>query len=585
MKKHFKPFLFLATILLFVAFTQPAFTTEPTTESAITQTDMETSETAVETNSVDSEATVPTDSITSETVVQENSLDSEASQTTIQANSVDSETSEAAAQANSVDSETATTETAKTPAPKKMKKKVIDPELERPTIDTFMYYLGELNNIVWGPGMLILLVGTGLYLTVGLNFFTFKNIGAGLIHTWKGRSTKSTKGEITPFQALMTALAADIGTGNIVGVATAIAIGGPGALFWMWVTALVGMSTKFCEILLAIQYREKTEAGNWVGGAMYVIKNALGPKWLWMGSMFAFFGIFACIGTGAMVQGNAISNMTYATMGVPKEIIAIVLFLLITAVIIGGVKRIGAFAGKVVPAMAIVYIIMALIVIALNIEEVPSVFMHVIKEAFTPTAAEGGFVGATVMLAIRMGMARGIFSNEAGLGTAPIAHAAALTNRPLEQAAIGMLDTFLDTIIVCSMTGFAILVTGVWTADPQLNAGVLTSAAFGEALPFGDYAVTICLMFFAFTTILGWCVYGERCAIYFFGDRGQMPFRIFYCLMVPVGVIVKLDLVWLIADTCNALMAFPNLLALLILSPAIFKFVKEETQKDNIFRA
>ncbi len=531
MKKHLKLFLFLTALLFFAAFTQQAFTTN-TSESSET--------------------------------------------TTIQTNSTST-----SAEINESEEQT-------TPLTQKIKKRmeIIDPEANSPTLDSFMFYLKELNNIVWGPGMLILLVGTGLYLTIGLNFFTFKNIGVGILHTWRGRSTKSTQGEITPFQALMTALAADIGTGNIVGVATAIAIGGPGALFWMWVTALVGMATKFCEILLAIQYREKTEAGNWVGGAMYVIKNALGAKWLWLGAMFAFFGIFACIGTGALVQGNAISQMTYATLHIPKEIIAIILFLLVAAVIIGGVKRIGAFAGKIVPGMAIVYIIMSLIVIVLNIQEVPSVFMHVIKEAFTPTAAEGGFIGATVMTAIRMGMARGIFSNEAGLGTAPMAHAASLTDHPLEQASIGMLDTFLDTIIVCSMTGFAILVTGVWTADPQLNASILTSAAFGKALPgIGGIAVTICLMFFAFTTIIGWCVYGERCAIYFFGDKSQIPFRILYCLMVPIGVLVKLDLVWLIADTCNALMAFPNLVALLILSPAIFKFVKEESKKENIFHS
>ncbi len=525
MKKYFKPFLFLTIIFLFIAFIRPTFATDNPATTPATQTDSVSTTTDKQTNQVP-----PT--IKKETTKQ--------------------------------------TE--------------IDPE-DPLTLESFMYYLRELNNIVWGPGMLILLVGTGLYLTVGLNFFTFKNIGAGIVHTWKGRSSKSTKGEITPFQALMTALAADIGTGSIVGVSTAIAIGGPGAMFWMWVTALVGMATKFCEILAAVKYREKTETGNWVGGAMYVIKNGLGPQWLWLGAMFAFFGIFACIGTGAMVQGNAISRTTYAILHIPKEIIAIVLFLLVTAVIIGGIKRIGSLAEKIVPTMAIVYIVMALIIIALNIQEVPFVFMHILKEAFTPTSAEGGFAGATVMMAIRMGMARGIFSNEAGLGTAPMAHASSLTNRPLEQASIGMLDTFVVTIIVCSMTGFAILVTGVWTAEPQFNPAILTSKAFGKVLPgFGDIAVAVCLIFFAFTTILGWCVYGERCAIYFFGDRGQIPFRIFYCLMVPVGVLVKLDLVWLIADTCNALMAFPNLIALLILSPAIFKFVKEESQKENIFR-
>lgn len=454
-------------------------------------------------------------------------------------------------------------------------------------MELLMAWLTEANNIVWGPGMLVLLVGTGIYLTIGLRFFTFRNFGVGLKNLWLGRKSRSSKGEITPFNALMTALAADIGTGNIVGVATAIAIGGPGALFWMWVTALVGMATKFSEVLLAVHFREKTPAGNWVGGAMYFIKNGLGPKWKWLGGFFAFFGIIACIGTGAMVQGNAIGSMTQANLGIPNLLTAVVLFVLVGVVLVGGVKRIGNVAGKIVPIMAVVYVVLALTVIILNIQHVPSVFMHVIKEAFTPTAAQGGFAGATVMIAIRMGMARGIFSNEAGLGTAPMAHAAATTASPLEQASIGMLDTFIDTIIVCSMTGFAILVADIWwqTGAGQINAGTLTSAAFEHALPhFGAVAVTICLMFFAFTTTLGWCVYGERCAIYFFGDKAQIPFRVIYCIAVPVGVLAKLDLVWLLADTCNALMAIPNLIGILLLSPVLFKLLKEDQKTDTIFK-
>ena len=255
----------------------------------------------------------------------------------------------------------------------------------------------------------------------------------------------------------MTALAADIGTGNIVGVSTAIYIGGPGALFWMWVTALVGMATKFSEVLLSVHFREKTPAGNWVGGAMYFIKNGLGPKWMWLGSCFALFGIVACIGTGAMVQGNSIGEAIQANLSIPTWFTAIAVFLLAGAVLIGGVKRIGAVAGKVVPAMAVIYVLISLIVIILHIDQLPRVLAWVVAEAFTPTAAEGGFAGATVMMAIRMGMARGVFSNEAGLGTAPMAHAAATSASPLVQASIGMLDTFIDTIIVCTMTGFAIL--------------------------------------------------------------------------------------------------------------------------------
>ena len=329
-------------------------------------------------------------------------------------------------------------------------------------MQTFMKWLSQINDVVWGPGMLVLLVGTGLYLTIGLRFFTFRNFTRGLKNLWEGRQDQSTRGEISPFNALMTALAADIGTGNIVGVSTAIYIGGPGALFWMWVTALVGMATKFSEVLLSVHFRERTPAGNWVGGAMYFIKNGLGPKWMWLGSCFAFFGIVACIGTGAMVQGNSIGEALAANLSVPTWVSALLLFLLIGAVLIGGVRRIGYVAGKIVPVMAIIYVLLALVVIILNIHHVPSVFAHVIKEAFTPTAPIGGFAGASVMLAIRMGMARGIFSNEAGLGTAPMAHAAATSSSPLVQASIGMLDTFIDTIIVCSMTGFVILVTDQW---------------------------------------------------------------------------------------------------------------------------
>ena len=445
-------------------------------------------------------------------------------------------------------------------------------------MEAFMAWLKSVNDVVWGPGMLVLLVGTGLYLTVGLKFFTFRNFFRGLKNLWAGRSNQSEQGEISPFNALMTALAADIGTGNIVGVSTAIYIGGPGALFWMWVTALVGMATKFSEVLLSVHFREKTPAGNWVGGAMYFIKNGLGPKWMWLGSCFALFGIVACIGTGAMVQGNSIGEAIQANLSIPTWFTAIAVFLLAGAVLIGGVKRIGAVAGKVVPAMAVIYVLISLIVIILHIDQLPRVLAWVVAEAFTPTAAEGGFAGATVMMAIRMGMARGVFSNEAGLGTAPMAHAAATSASPLVQASIGMLDTFIDTIIVCTMTGFAILVTGEWTAVGAQGAS-LTARAFETALPgVGSAIVAISLVMFAFTTILGWCVYGERSAIFLFGDRVLKPFRILYTIVVPIGALAQLDLVWILADTFNALMAFPNLIGVLLLSPVVFKTVQESTR-------
>ncbi len=442
-------------------------------------------------------------------------------------------------------------------------------------------WLTSVNNFVWGPCMLVLLFGTGLYLTIGLRFFTIRNFARGLRHAWAGRRPDSEKGEISPFNALMTALAGDIGTGNIVGVATAIYMGGPGALFWMWMTALVGMATKFSEVLLAVHFRERTPGGNWVGGAMFFIKNGLGARWMWLGSAFALFGIVACIGTGAMVQSNAIGGVLDASFGIAPGISAVVLLVLSSVVLLGGVKRIASVAGKIVPVMALCYAAMALVVIIMHIGEVPGIFGMVLREAFSPTAAQGGAAGASVMLAIRMGMARGIFSNEAGLGTAPMAHAAASTNSPMTQATIGMLDTFIDTIVVCSLTAFALLLTGTWT-DAQQGAA-MTSAAFESVLPgVGSIMVALCLSLFAFTTAMSWCVYGERCAIYFFGDKAQMPFRIVYCIAIPVGILAKLDLVWLLADTCNALMAIPNLIAILLLSPVLFRLVREEETK---FRA
>ncbi len=469
--------------------------------------------------------------------------------------------------------------------------------------DFLVGILTPINNFVWGPVMLVMLVGTGLYLNIGLKFYPFRNWKNAYKCLWQGRRNQSEHGEISPWNALMTAIAADIGTGNIVGVATAIAIGGPGALFWMWMTALVGMMTKFCEVMLSVKYREQTPAGNWVGGAMYFIKNGLDPRWAWLGTAFALFGACACIGTGALVQSNAISGNLNASFGIPTWGVALALLILAGLVLIGGVKRIAALSGKLVPFMAIFYIVLCLIIIVMHIDLVPSVFVWVVTDAFTPTAATGGFVGSSVMLAIRMGVARGVFSNEAGLGTAPIAHAASTAESPLVQASIGMLDVFIDTLIVCSMTGFVILVAvvtpdmitngivtckGVEAGSPLwcsgLNGGTLSAIAFSSTLgSVGEVGVSIALVLFAFTTALGWCVYGERCIIYLLGDRAQKPFRIFYCLCMGIGAVVALDLVWLIADTCNALMALPNLTGILLLSPVLFKYVREESARDGRF--
>ncbi|MCH5277806.1 MAG: sodium:alanine symporter family protein [Desulfovibrionaceae bacterium] len=446
-----------------------------------------------------------------------------------------------------------------------------------------------INDVVWGPIMLVLLLGTGLFLTFGLRFLTWRDIPRGFKLMWRGRAKLDhLEGELSPFNALMTALAATVGTGNIVGVATAILIGGPGALFWMWCTAMVGMATKFAETVLAVQYREVTPAGNVVGGPMYFIKNGLGKNWLWLGTLFAIFGGLAGFGIGNLTQTNAISGVL-AKFGISPWITAGVLFVLLGIVVVGGVQRIGAVSGKLVPFMALFYILTALIIIVVHIDRVPEIFMLVIREAFSPSAAQGGFAGATVWLAIRYGVARGVFSNEAGLGSAAIAQATATVDNPVTMGLIGMLGTFIDTIIVCSMTGFAILVTGVWTA-PGANGATLTSVAFASGLPpflqgWGDILVTIALALFAFSTILGWCVYSERCWVFLLGDKALKPFRLIFTIVAPIGAVSQLDTAWLVADTLNALMAIPNLVGLLLLSPVLFKLVNDynsSPKKDEL---
>lgn len=465
-------------------------------------------------------------------------------------------------------------------------------------MDTFVGLLGSINNVVWGPIMLIVVLGTGLYLTIGLRFLSFRRIGYSFRMMWQGREKGEGGGELSPFNALMTALAATVGTGNIAGVATAIYMGGPGALFWMWCTAMVGMATKFAETVLAVKYREITPEGNYVGGPMYFIKNGLGKNWIWLATAFAVFGTFAGFGIGNMVQSNSIIEsiipilpdaLTAGSTMAKADIInlsplrvgvAITLLVLIGVVLIGGLQRIGDVAGKIVPAMCVLYIVCASIVVCMHITEVPRIFALVVSEAFSPTAVSGGAAGSAIWLAIRFGVARGVFSNEAGMGSAPIAYATAVTRDPVKMGFVGMLGTFIDTIMVCSMTGFAILVSGIWK-EGTLTGSALTSAAFNSVFPgVGAGMVAICSVLFAFTTILGWCVYSERCAIYLFGDKALRPFRIIYTLAVPLGVICQLDTVWLIADTLNALMAFPNLIGLALLSPVLFKMVQDYVRHE-----
>ena len=431
----------------------------------------------------------------------------------------------------------------------------------------------QLNGIVWGPMMLILILGTGLFLTIGLGFMPLRRLGYGFRMLWQGRRSNE-EGDISPFNALMTSLSATIGTGNIAGVATAIAIGGPGAIFWMWCTALVGMATKYSEAVLAVKYREVDERGNHVGGPMYYIKNGLGRHWKWLGTAFAIFGALAGFGIGNMVQANSVAQVLEANMGTPVWLTGVVMAVMVFAVLIGGIQRIAKVAGKLVPFMALVYVLGGLLVILLNISAVPAALWAIVQYAFTPHAATGGFTGAAVMLAIQMGVARGIFSNEAGLGSAPIAHAAARTSNPVRQGTIAMLGTFIDTIIICTITALVIMISGLW--DSGESGAALSAAAFSSALPgLGGVIVTFGLMIFAFTTMLGWSVYGERCVEYLFGVRSILPFRLLWVAAIPVGAMVHLNFVWLVADTLNALMAIPNLIALLLLSPVVFRLTRE----------
>ncbi|AZZ45244.1 alanine/glycine:cation symporter family protein [Pseudomonas sp. NPDC077408] len=435
--------------------------------------------------------------------------------------------------------------------------------------------VNSVNGLVWGPPMLVLILGTGLFLMVLLKFMPLVRIGTGFALIWRGRTKgDDDTGEISPFQALMTCLAATVGTGNIAGVATAIFLGGPGALFWMWCTALVGMATKYCEVVLAVHYREKDDRGEHVGGPMYAIKNGLHKRWLWLGGAFAIFGGLAGFGIGNMVQVNSMALALEATFSVPLWVTGLVTMLFVGLVILGGIKRIGAVAAALVPFMCVAYVIAGIVVLVVHAAELPAAFDLIFTHAFSPIAATGGFAGAAVMAAIRFGVARGIFSNEAGLGTAGIAQAAGTTKSSVRSGLIGMMGTFIDTIIICSITGLAIICSGVWTGGE--SGAALSAAAFESAMPgVGAALLTIALVVFAFTTILGWSYFGEKCWEFLVGTKAIWPFRVIWVLAVPFGAIAQLDFAWLLADTLNGLMAIPNLVALLLLSPVVVKLTKE----------
>ncbi|MFN4064047.1 MAG: alanine/glycine:cation symporter family protein [Parazoarcus communis] len=431
-----------------------------------------------------------------------------------------------------------------------------------------------INDIVWGPPMLVAILGTGLFLQLRLRLMPITRIVAGFVMVWRGRkAAPDAPGEITPYAALMTALAATVGTGNIAGVATAIAIGGPGAMFWMWMTALVGMATKYAEVLLAVHFRETDDRGEQVGGPMYAIKNGLGRNWRWLGTAFAIFGGLAGFGIGNLVQSNSIAGALDAAFGVNPWVSGVVMAVCTGFVLLGGVKRIGAVAEKLVPFMCVGYIVASLIVLGIYADQVPAAFALIIESAFSPVAATGGFAGAAVMMAIRYGVARGIFSNEAGLGTAGIAQAAGQSRNPVESGLVGMMGTFIDTIVVCTMTGLVLIVTGVW--NNGLKGAALSAAGFDAAFQgFGGQFLAVAITVFAFTTILGWAYYGEKCWAYLLGTSVEIPYRAVWTVFVLVGAVTHLDFVWLVADTLNAFMALPNLISLILLSPVVVRLTQ-----------
>jgi AGCS family alanine or glycine:cation symporter len=450
------------------------------------------------------------------------------------------------------------------------------------TMEKLNNIISQINSFAWGPPMLGALSVTGVLLTLGLVFMPWRKVGYGFKLLFS-KDDQEGSGDVKPFNALMTALSATVGTGNIAGVATAIALGGPGAIFYMWLIALFGMATKYAEAVCAVKFRETDEGNNYVGGPMYYLRNGVGEfapsLGKWLGLAFAVFGAIAAFGIGNGVQVNSMAAALGGSFSVPTYITGTIVAILVGIVILGGIKRIGDVAGKLVPAMIVLYIGAALIILIINAAEIPAALGLIFKHAFQPSAAAGGFAGAAVAAAIRFGVARGVFSNESGLGSAAIAHAAAKTNNPVKQGIIAMLGTFIDTLIVCSMTALVILTSGVWTSGE--TGAVLTSIAFDNSLGGGQYVVTIALAVFAFTTILGWSYYGEKCWQYLFSDKTIIVYRILWVIAILLFANVKVDFVWNLADTLNGLMAIPNLIGLLLLAPMVFKVTHDYFEKNK----
>ena len=447
-----------------------------------------------------------------------------------------------------------------------------------------------LNGVVWGIPMMCLILGTGVYLCIRCGFPQFAHFGHIMKNTLGKAFEKSEakEGSVSPFKAMCTALAASIGTGNIAGVSGAIAIGGPGAVFWMWVSALLGMCTKFAEVTLSIKYRQRNEKGDWVGGPMYYIQNGLGKKWKWLASVFAVFGALAAFGIGNMTQVNTICSTVGGAIKnfVPDVNLTIVAWIvgalcavLASIVYLGGIEAIGDVCALLVPVMAIIYILASIAVIVMNISAVPEAFGAIFKGAFNPAAVSGGLAGVGIKMAITKGVGRGIFSNEAGLGSAPIAHAAADVDHPVKQGMFGVFEVFMDTIVVCTMTAMVVLLgVGVHNIEFGNDIGAQLTingfmSVFGDKIP--GVVVAVCLTMFAFSTVLTWGLYGTRCMEYLFNYKAAKVYQIIFCGVMIIGGVIKLQLAWDIADTLNGLMAIPNLIALLLLSPVVIKLTKE----------
>ena len=470
---------------------------------------------------------------------------------------------------------------------------------------SFTQIADYLNDIAWGPWMLILLVGTGIYLSARVGFIQFRRFGYAMKNTIGKIFQKQSagEGEVTPFQAVTTALAATVGTGNIAGVTGAIAVGGPGAVFWMWVSALFGMVTKYAEVVLAVRYRERNKKGDWVGGPIYYIKNGLGVKFKWLSCVFSVLGAFAAFGIGNMTQINTIAgsvntaidafgggaaamNIFGKEIRVTSLIIGVIVAVIVALVLFGGIKRIGSVTEKLVPVMALIYILSALAVVLFNFDAMGGILASIFKGAFTPNAALGGAFGITVMTTIQKGVGRGVFSNEAGLGSAPMAHAASSESDPVKQGLYGIFEVFADTIVICTLTAFTLLCgvhNGVQITWGQSAGAELISASLGTVLgsQAGSLIVAVGISLFALSTILSWSLYGTRCCEFLFGVKSVAVYQVIFVAAVVLGSVMELELVWNIADTLNGFMAIPNLIALLGLSGVVIKLTKEHFAKER----